>query len=109
MKTHRPSAAAATLAGALACCAAAPAWAQDAKTLYTRSLAATCAHCHGTDGRAVADGTSMRLAGLPKDHLLTLLSAFRSGQRPATVMHQISRGYTPEQLDEIAGYLAAQR
>jgi sulfide dehydrogenase cytochrome subunit len=88
--------------------AGAPALAQDANALRTRALAATCAHCHGTDGRAVG-GEGTRLAGLPKDHLVSLLNAFRSGQRPATVMHQISKGYTPEQLDEIAAYFAAQR
>ena len=35
--------------------------------------------------------------------------AFRAGQRPATVMRQITLGFSPEQLDAIAGYLAAQR
>ena len=30
-----------------------PALGQDAQTLATRTLAATCGTCHGTDGRAV--------------------------------------------------------
>ena len=81
----------------------------DAQRLRTRAMAATCAQCHGTDGRAVAGQAMVRLAGQPKDYLLTQLLAFRSGQRPATVMHQISRGYSPEQLDEVAGYFAAQK
>ena len=51
----------------------------------------------------------VRLAGQPKDYLLAQLLAFRAGQRPATVMHQISRGYSPEQLAEVAAYFAAQK
>jgi cytochrome subunit of sulfide dehydrogenase len=34
---------------------------------------------------------------------------FRSGKRQATVMHQIAKGYTDEQVDAIAAYLSAQR
>ncbi len=86
-----------------------PAGPADAQRLRTRALAATCAQCHGTDGQAVAGQATARLAGQPKDYLLTQLLAFRAGQRPATVMHQISRGYTAEQLDEVAAYFAAQK
>ena len=51
----------------------------------------------------------MRLAGMPQDYLLDQLMAFRNGQRPATVMHQITRGYSQEQLETIAAYFAAQK
>ena len=85
------------------------AWSADQQRLRTRALAATCAQCHGTDGRAVEGLAIMRLAGRPKDDLLTQLLAFRTGQRPATVMHQLSRGYSPEQLDAVATYFAAQK
>jgi cytochrome subunit of sulfide dehydrogenase len=36
------------------------------------------------------------------------LQAFRDGSRPATVMHQITKGFTPAQLEQVAGYFAAQ-
>ena len=85
------------------------AWSADQQRLRTRALAATCAQCHGTDGRAVEGQSLVRLAGLPKDDTLTQLLAFRTGQRPATVMHQITRGYSPEQLDAVATYFAAQK
>lgn len=81
----------------------------QAKRLYTRALAATCAHCHGTDGRAVEGGASIPLAGQSRKHLLGRLLAFRSGARAATVMHQLSRGYSEEQLQELAAYFAAQK
>ena len=87
--------------------ASSSACAQDPQRLRTRALAATCAQCHGTDGRAVEGEALVRLAGQPKDYLVAQLLAFRSGQRPATIMQQITRGYSPEQLDEVAGYFAA--
>jgi sulfide dehydrogenase cytochrome subunit len=73
---------------------------------YTRSLAATCFTCHGTDGRSV-DGVPPSLAGLNRDYLLKQMQDFRDGKRPATIMHQHAKGYTDEQLALIAGYFAA--
>jgi cytochrome c553 len=71
-----------------------------------RDLAATCTGCHGTDGRS--SGDMSRLAREPKERLLHKLRAFRSGRQPATVMHQIARGYSDDELRSIAGYFAAQ-
>lgn len=76
--------------------------AQDA----ARDLAASCAMCHGTNGRSV--GGYEPLAGQAKVDLVRKLSEFRSGAKPATVMHQISKGYTDQQIDQIAAYFAAQ-
>jgi sulfide dehydrogenase cytochrome subunit len=73
-----------------------------------RSLAATCANCHGTDGRS-ATREVPALAGQPKDFLVSQMKAFQEGKRPATVMHQIAKGYTDAQIDLLAGYLAAQK
>jgi cytochrome c553 len=86
--------------------AAAPAAAQDAAG---RNLAAPCAICHGTDGRPAANAPLIPLAGLPRDHIATQMRAFRDGKRPATVMHQIAKGYTDPQIDAIAGWFAAQK
>ena len=77
--------------------------------LRTRSLAASCAHCHGTQGQALPGQAMVKLAGLPADYMLSQLLAFRNGSRPATIMHQLSKGYTPEQLAAIAAYFAAQK
>lgn len=71
-----------------------------------RNLAATCFTCHGTDGRSV-NGVPSSLAGQNRDYLLSQLQEFREGKRPATIMHQLANGYTPEQLQLIAGYFAA--
>lgn len=83
--------------------------AADAERLRTRALAANCAHCHGTEGRALGGQAMTRLAGQPERTLVDQLEGFRSGQRPATVMHQIARGYTPQQVQALAKFFAAQK
>ena len=75
-----------------------------------RNLAASCAICHGTEGRpAGKESPLVPLAGLPKDHIATQMRAFRDGKRPATVMHQIAKGYTDPQIDALAAWFAAQK
>lgn len=75
--------------------------------LQARSWAASCAGCHGTDGRA--EPGNEPLAGVDKDEMLKKLLDFKSGAKPATVMHQLSKGYTDEQLAAIAAWFAAQK
>jgi cytochrome c553 len=83
--------------------------AQTPAALYLSSLAANCASCHpASSGRAAHDAIAT-LAGLPREALAGSLREFRSGARPATVMQQISKGFSDAQIDAIAGYLAAQR
>lgn len=72
-----------------------------------RNLAATCANCHGTNGKSV--GGMESLAGLPKDKIVQNMKAFKSGEKPATIMHQLSKGYNDAQIDAIATYLSAQK
>lgn len=81
----------------------AAAHAQDAN--LGRNLAATCANCHGTGGRSVYEP----LVGRPREKLLSMLADFRSGEHEATIMHQIVRGYTDEQLELIATWFSEQR
>lgn len=78
------------------------------QSLHLKALAATCANCHGTDGRAVDGAGSIPLRGLGKDYIVAQMTAFREGKRAATVMHQLAKGYTPEQVEQLAAYFAAQ-
>jgi len=81
--------------------AAAPAFAQDNQG---RNLAAGCAICHGTEGRASDQGSALiPLAGLPKDHIASQLRAFRDG------MQQLAKGYSDAQIDAIAAWYAARK
>jgi cytochrome c553 len=72
-----------------------------------RYLAANCANCHGTDGRSV--GGMESLAGYDKDRFIRNMKEFREGTKPATIMHQLSKGYTDEQINALASFFAAQR
>jgi cytochrome c553 len=79
------------------------------QALYVTSLAATCANCHGTNGRTTDGSAVPSLAGMPRDYMIAQMQAFKSGARPATVMHQLAKGYSDAQIQQIAGYFAAQK
>ncbi len=81
--------------------------AQNLDPLQVRSWAAACANCHGTNG--VAQSGNESLAGGNKDELLKKMLDFKTGKKPATIMHQLSKGYSDEQLGALAGYFAAQK
>ena len=85
--------------------AAAPLASSAQDSPAARSLAATCANCHGTEGRSVTKEVTT-LAGLPKDDIVAKMRAFREGSRPATVMHQIAKGYSDQQIELIADHFA---
>ena len=75
--------------------------------LQVRSWAAACASCHGTNGQAQTGNEP--LAGGNKDEMLKKLLDFKRGAKPATIMHQLSKGYSDAQIEKIAGYFAAQK
>ena len=47
------------------------------------------------------------LAGQKKEDLAKKMMDFKTGKKPATVMHQLSKGYSDEQIDQLASYFAA--
>jgi cytochrome subunit of sulfide dehydrogenase len=83
---------------------ASAAMAQDAH--LARNLAATCANCHGTNGHARGD--MKPLAGVSADKIIAAVADYKSGNQPATIMHQIAKGYTDEQIELLANWFAAQ-
>ena len=89
-----------------------PWWAsaQDntAGKLHQRANASMCANCHGTDGQTVKDSSVPSIAGLPRDYLVQQMQAFKNGTRPATIMHQISKGLSEDQIASTAEYFSAQ-
>jgi cytochrome c553 len=94
-------------AAALLALTAAMAAAQVPDANLARNLAATCTNCHGTNG--VSQGGTASLAGMPRDTMIRTMQEFKTGARPATIMHQLSKGYTDEQIALIAGWFAAQK
>lgn len=72
-----------------------------------RNLAATCALCHGTDGKSIAAFPA--LAGQDKATLVTKLKNFKAGKGAPTIMHQIAKGFDDGQIESMAAYFSAQR
>jgi sulfide dehydrogenase cytochrome subunit len=80
-------------------------FAQTADQLYKRGLAATCANCHGTDGKGVVDGGMPLINNLTSGQMLEKLKAYKSGALEGTIMPQLAKGYTDDQLTTIANQL----
>jgi cytochrome subunit of sulfide dehydrogenase len=74
-----------------------------------RSMAANCAACHGTGGRAVAGSPVASLAGKSRDEIVQSMAQFKSGAKPATVMHQIAKGFGDAEIAALAEYFSKQR
>lgn len=72
---------------------------------YTRQIASTCLSCHGPDGKSKSAMPS--LAGIDKTYFVTQMKAFKSGQRPASVMHRHAKGYTDQEFEKMGEYFAS--
>ncbi len=73
--------------------------------MQVRGMAAACSNCHGTQG--VAQDGMESLAGQKLEDLTKKMLDFKTGKKPATVMHQLAKGYTDEQIQQLAAYYAA--
>ena len=71
-----------------------------------RAMAANCAPCHGTAGKAVPGSPVPALAG--RGDIAESMKAFKEGKREATVMHQIAKGYGDAEIAALAAYFAKQ-
>ena len=74
-----------------------------------RSMAANCAACHGTNGRAAPGSAMPALAGRPRDEIAQAMAQFKAGTKPATLMHQIAKGFSDAEIGAISEYFARQR
>ncbi len=50
-----------------------------------------------------------RLAGVDQAAIVRALLEFRSGQRPATVMDRIAKGFTDDEIQALAAWFATQK
>ena len=99
----RPGAAAARLlAAALWCCAPGAALAAEAAEAPPPGASA-CTGCHVPAVRATSIPP---IHGRPAEELAAALRGFRSGERHATVMDRIARGFSVEELDALAAFFA---
>jgi cytochrome c553 len=69
--------------------------------------AASCSGCHPASTRVTSP--VLRLAGLDRTAIVRAMQDFRSGQRTATVMDRIAKGFTDAEIQAIAAWYATQR
>lgn len=70
-------------------------------------LANTCAGCHGTLG-ASAGEVMPTIGGMDKGYLVEVLTDYKTGRRPSTIMGRIMLGYGDQEISAIASFYAAQ-
>jgi cytochrome c553 len=68
--------------------------------------AASCSGCHPAG--ANVDTPARRLAGQEAGAIVAAMQAFRSGQRPATVMDRIAKGFSDQEVEAIAAWFMTQ-
>ena len=79
--------------------------AQDSEVRQVELLAASCANCHGTDGRL--ETAIPAIANRSVRVLEAQLLAFKYDDQPqVTVMDRIAKGYSEAQLQALAEYFA---
>ena len=72
-----------------------------------RMLSASCAGCHGTDGRS--PGAIPDISDKSADYIRVSLEEFRSGRRESTIMGRHAKGYTDEEIQLIAEYFGQKK
>lgn len=65
-----------------------------------------CIGCHGPNGSGA--GGVPAIAGRDASELRTMLIAFRTNERPGTIMGRVARGYTEAELAEMSEHFARQ-
>jgi sulfide dehydrogenase cytochrome subunit len=81
---------------------AAPASAQNANP---QLLTLSCSGCHGPGGHS--PGAIPSIYGRTAQSIAETLRGFRDGNRPATVMGRISKGYSDQEIDAVAREISA--
>ncbi|MCP5372909.1 MAG: c-type cytochrome [Hyphomicrobiales bacterium] len=90
------------LAAGVALAGALPAKAADMADV--RLLVSNCFNCHGTNG--VSAGVIDGLDELSAPRMSKALKQFKSGEKAATIMNRIAKGYSDAEIDAIAKYIA---
>ena len=69
--------------------------------------AAACSGCHPASPRVISPVP--RIAGIDRAAIVRAMQDFRSGQRAATVMDRIAKGFTDDEIQAIAAWFATQK
>lgn len=72
-----------------------------------RVLASSCSGCHTSSEKLTT--AIPRIQGLPEAAIVEAMRAFRTGQRPSTVMERIAKGFTDDEIQQLAAYFGARK
>ena len=78
-----------------------------ADTPSASMLANTCAGCHGTNGSSVGPA-SPTIAGISRDYFIETMEAYKTAERPSTIMTRIAKGYTEKEIELMADFFSKQ-
>ncbi len=67
--------------------------------------ATSCSGCHAPEG----SGGFMPINGQNSASLAATMSAFRTGERPSTLMGRLMKGFSPDEIQAIAIWISAQK
>jgi sulfide dehydrogenase cytochrome subunit len=73
----------------------------------TAAGASSCSGCHATSKSV--DTPVPRLVGRSPAEIEAAMQEFRTGQKPASVMDHIAKGFSADELAAIAAWYAAQK
>ena len=68
-------------------------------------LAASCAACHGPEGRS--PDSIPTIQGKSARYIADKLKGFKSGEGSPTVMDRLAKGYSDAEIEEIAAWFAS--
>lgn len=69
-----------------------------------KMLSLSCASCHGTDGKSEA--ITPYIAGMGKANMYQILLDYKTGKKTDTMMQKHAKGFSDEELEQIAYYFS---
>ena len=71
-----------------------------------KALSITCAGCHGYDGASTGPATPS-LAGMSSTYIEDSMKAYKSGERPSTIMTRIAKGYDDDDFAKMGQFFSS--
>lgn len=69
-------------------------------------LAFTCVGCHGNNG--ASNGPAIpTIAGLSNEYFIEVMKGYAAGTVPATIMDRIAKGYTDDEIKQLASFFVS--
>ena len=90
--------------GLILFCLVSLSYAAEYDSVRGEMLSLSCTSCHGTEGKSEA--ITPYIAGMGKAGMYQILLDYKSGKRTETMMQKHVKGFTDEELEQIAYYFS---